>query len=650
MGLSLPAAWLGAVTYVFSGVGVSEVVYTNHHAGTALLPWILWAMGRSDWPDPRRVIVLSLLLGLDFLAGDVFTVAIAILACAAELFFPLREGQARREGLILGASLGLGLLLALPQVVATAVWIPHTERAVTGFRVGEAVELSLSPWRLLEVFVPFPFGDTWQLEPNSVWATPVFSGRTSGFFSTLYAGAFAPIGVILCWRSAKARFARFLLVAGIALAISGKLVPAAARDMRSPLPFRHPEKFAVLIALGLALFAGLGWERLRKSEQVPRWSLGLGLVLAAVALWARFDPSGVAAAGVRLTGTSSQAASIASDRLGPALAEGALLWMVTVLVGGLAVRRSVASGAIALLLLTLIPILANRRIAPSFSEEDVFAPTAFTRAIQKADPDGAFRTLATPSSSTVDPAWAGQDVGEMEFWRRSWLYFTPTLWNRGTVFNQDADHGDLSRMASLRRVGTIASGFKDSGPFFGSLALRWNIRLRGEPSRAGYHRVGGDSLQDWDEHEKPYPDIRLLSSWQEVPTAVEALRALPRLRSGEVVLESGLAQTGAAPESSLRILERTPERLRLETESRAPTWLFVLRGYFPSRRVLIDEKPTEVVPAQLAFSAARIPGGRHLVEWSEELPGGRGVFAGPAAFVILAFASLAVRSRRGGLR
>src|SRR5262249_57570565 len=130
--------------------------------------------------------------------------------------------------------------------------------------------------------------------------------------------------------------------------------------------------------------------------------------------------------------------------------------MVPLLAAGFAARRSGAGrAAIALLLLTVIPILANRRIARSFSEEDVFAPTAFARVIQKVDPDGAFRTLAIPSSSAIDRAWTGQDVGEMEFWRRSWLYFTPTLWNRGTVFNHDPDHGDLSPIPSLPPAGTL---------------------------------------------------------------------------------------------------------------------------------------------------------------------------------------------------
>src|SRR5262249_8143834 len=42
IGASSAAAWVGAVSYVFSGVGVSYVFYPHIHPGMALLPWILW--------------------------------------------------------------------------------------------------------------------------------------------------------------------------------------------------------------------------------------------------------------------------------------------------------------------------------------------------------------------------------------------------------------------------------------------------------------------------------------------------------------------------------------------------------------------------------------------------------------------------------
>jgi hypothetical protein len=69
------------------------------------------------------------------------------------------------------------------------------------------------------------------------------------------------------------------------------------------------------------------------------------------------------------------------------------------------------------------------------------------------------------------------------------------------------------------------------------------------------------------------------------------------------------------------VLEKSPERLRLETLAPDPTWLFVLRGHWSHRTVLLDGAVTEDVPAQLAFSAVRVPAGQHRIEWKEEVPG-----------------------------
>jgi hypothetical protein len=37
--------------------------------------------------------------------------------------------------------------------------------------------------------------------------------------------------------------------------------------------------------------------------------------------------------------------------------------------------------------------------------------------------------------------------------------------------------------------------------------------------------------------------------------------------------------------------------------------------------VLLDGAGVEDVPAQLAFSAVRVPAGRHRIDWKEEVPG-----------------------------
>jgi hypothetical protein len=137
LGASGCAAWVGAVTYAFSGVVVSEVFYPHIQPGMALLPWLLWVCARP-WRRPEgQTLALALLLALDLLAGDVFTVALAVVGVA--LFIALETSRPGRRALMVRLALALGLaaLVALPQIVATALWIPETNRAVLGMRLSE---------------------------------------------------------------------------------------------------------------------------------------------------------------------------------------------------------------------------------------------------------------------------------------------------------------------------------------------------------------------------------------------------------------------------------------------------------------------------------------------------------------------------------
>jgi hypothetical protein len=248
-------------------------------------------------------------------------------------------------------------------------------------------------------------------------------------------------------------------------------------------------------------------------------------------------------------------------------------------------------------------------------------------------------------ASALEQAHAGNDPGQIEFSRRSWQQYTPALWHRGNVFNEDFDAGDLSRMQSLRRVSFRAAGSGQS-PFFGTLALRWGIRFRDQPPLPGYHRFRGDALMDWDEHERAFPDIRLVEKWREETGAVEALALLPDLKDGEIVIESGSRAAGSARPGQLTVLEKTPDRLSVEAVAPDATWLFVLRGHWSWRTILVDGKKSEDAPAQLAFSAVRIPAGRHRIEWNEEVPGGKISRFGPvlSAVALLWF----LRRSRGG--
>lgn len=651
LGTSRPAAWVAAVTYAFSGVAVSEAFFPHILPGLALLPWIVLAAGRPGIPASRKVVLLSFLFALVFLSGDVFSAGLAV-ACAA-LWILLEEARPRRarELLHLASSLLLAALAAAPQIVATLLWIPETGRAVTGLTLGEAFLYSISPLRLLEFVVPYPFGSTFALDVSQVWGRVVFHGKAVGLYATLYAGAFAVVAALstLRERARGARFARGLAVAVLAVSVPPSLLPAGWERFASPLALRNPEKLAVGLSLALAILAALAFDRFRRTPPKPR---GMLLAAEALCLFAALSWMWPEAAGrfaLRLAGEASGPARLAGEKLAIAFAEAGLLWIAT-LVALEALRVLPRAGLpVCLALLTVCPLAANRRIARTFREEALFSPTPFARFLLRADPSGAYRAIGAATyrpPSVLQETLAATDPGQIEFSRRNWNQYTPALWQRGTVFNGDFDAGDLSRMRSLRSVSYRAAGSGQAGAFFGALALRWGIRFRDQPPLPGYHRFQGDALMDWDEHELACPDIRLLEKWREETGPVEALSLLPALKDREIVVESGSRAAGTARPGQLAVLEKTPERLSLETVTPDATWLFVLRGHWSGRTVLVDGKESEDAPAQLAFSAVRVPAGRHRIDWSETVPGGRVSRFGPVLFALFAAGCLFAERRR----
>src|ERR1700693_4199431 len=235
-------------------------------------------------PGPRasrKVVLLSFLFALVFLSGDVFSAGLAV-ACAA-LWILLEEARPRRarELLHLASSLLLAALAAAPQIVATLLWIPETGRAVTGLTLGEAFLYSISPLRLLEFVVPYPFGSTFALDVSQVWGRVVFHGEAVGLYATLYAGAFAVVAALSTQRERArgVRFARGLAVAFLAVSVTPSLLPAGWERFASPLALRNPEKLAVGLSLALAILAALAFDRFRRTPPKPR-----GMLLAAEAL------------------------------------------------------------------------------------------------------------------------------------------------------------------------------------------------------------------------------------------------------------------------------------------------------------------------------------------------------------------------------
>jgi hypothetical protein len=648
LGASGAGAWVGAVTYVFSGVGVAEVFYPNLQPGMAILPWVVWTVARRPGTPAGRVVGTSFLFGLMFLAGDVFTIGMAILASVLWILVEAERRLRWRELGFLAASLALAALAAAPLILATALWVPDTNRAALGMDLRESLFFSIHPLRLVELVVPFPFGANWSLDDTAIWGWPVFRYKAMGMFTSLYAGAFAVIALVATRRTRLPgfRFGRILFGIALVISVPPSLFPQSWEKLPSPLALRNPEKFCVVIVFALAVVAGLAFREIRSGSAGRRGMLAVGCVLAALAGVAALAPGPVGHAVASAVGNENYA-GIASRQLPAALAEGGLLWMAALMAIEI-LRRSSSRAALAtgLLILTAAPIAASRKIARTLTEIEVFSPSPFAMRIARLDPSGAFRTLGESlysGPSEFDRHYP--DDVYTESGRRTWIQHAQLMWGRGSVFNNDFDVGDFSRLQALRRLSVAAAAYSDSQAFYGGFALRWGVRFRDQKPLAGYRAFGGDVRQYFDEMPDALPDIRLVRAWVEEPGILDALTRVPRLRAGEAVLETGRRASGSAGSGIVHVLVKEPERILIETLTPDPSWLFVLRGFWNYRDVTLDGRPVDAVPAQVAFSAVPLPAGRHRIEWKELLPGWGVSRYGPALWALVS-ALILVRTRR----
>jgi hypothetical protein len=428
------------------------------------------------------------------------------------------------------------------------------------------------------------------------------------------------------------QFARAFFVTGLLLSVLPSLAPSSWGSRSSPLPIRYPEKFVIASVFALAIVAAHGFETFRRKGGSNHWILVTGGMFAAAAAAATLFPLSVARLATGSLGAPPSSIPLALAQIRYDIAEAGLLWVATGIALVLVAGRTRPELLLGVALLTLVPMTASRRIARSY-EEEILSPSPFARRLQRSDPGGWYRALG--ESFFTGPPRTGSPL-RIETRAREWASNTQALWGRGTVLNGDFDEGDLSRLESLRKLAFVASRYRSSAPFFSALALRWGIRYREQIPLPGFRRFGGDGMQDWDELPGAFPDIRLLERWTEESDARKVVGEILKLSPGGVVLETEASKPGLARPGPVKVVERSPERLVLETACPDPTWLFVLRGFWDYRSVLVDGRPAEPVPAQIAFSAVAIPAGQHRVQWQERLPGGRVSAWGPVIFLAVA--------------
>jgi hypothetical protein len=660
---ALRAGWggalVGGLAYELTGI-VASLVKPGHDGKlfvSALAPLALLATLRAV--RDRRLAgygLLALTVGLCMLSPHYQMTYYVLVACGIwTLWLALRDPE-RPEALrrpaaawgtiavCFGAVL-LGLAIAAIQIVPFLAYLPYSPRAAgegpsTGWEY--AIAFSMPPEELVTTILPQFNGVL-----DGYW------GRNFFKLHTEFLGAVTVLLAALAWGDRKRR-PLLWLTAGIAL-----LFLLVAFGGHTPfyrlwydvMPMmkkvRAPGMAFFLVALPVALWAGLGADRLLRGE-VPRRALVVGLaVLGGVAL---LGVVGALQAVATVLAQPEQADRVMANASALQLGSLRLLVFValaaTVTLGiGAGKLRGIAAVA-ALAAVTVADLCSIDRIFFAFSPPaaEIYADDEIVSRLRKEKPP--FRVLDVgvfPGSYLM-----AHDVEQVLGYHGNELRFYDELLGGKNVWKN---------AGSLAVLDLVAARF---------------LIVPAEQDLAGFHKVvgpvrttpGGPGVLY--ERDSTVPYVRVLSAAikipddQTTPALVDSRFPYTRVIAypDTATLAVEPIRAGQAPPPSdvkADVAEWEPGRMRitLTGSEPKPTFLLVSENWYPDWHAAVDGKAVPVHRGDYAFLSVPLPAGAREVRL-EFASGayGRGKLITTLALLLtaglLAGAALRARLRRTG--
>jgi len=609
IGLSWTSAIVSGLAYQLSGIVASQV--SPGHDGklfvSALAPLAFMALwraihdSRTAWfgwfaaivglcvLSPHYQMTYFLLIGL-----GIWTLFLA--------FGPRADGGASRpaQAIMLAAlAVVAGIGLASLQVLPFLEYVPFSPRATGGPNTG---------WGYVNLFAMPPEEIVSAVLPEFNGILDQYWGRNSFKLHTEYLGAFTVILASLAWGDRTGRRLRWCL-AGIALlfmllAFAGhtpfyrpwfELMPMMKKMRAMGMVF-------YLVALPVALLAGMGLERVLRRETPARAvALSTG-ILAGVALLGLVGVLQVFAEGVAI---ESRMAQVQANGAGLRLGAIRLLVVAVAAFGILRLvwQQKVRGGGAALLLGALVTAdqwsIDRRFFDFSPRAESLFPDDEVVRAIRASQPP--FRVF---------------DLGEAYPSSTLMAYRVPSvLGYHGNELRYYDDLGQKARGWEALRSESLLD----------LLAVRFVI-LPDTATVPGWHRVAGPVVNGFGrtavllERDTVPPYARVVASVVAVPEdRVAPTVADPRFPVDLVALvpegpASGANRTAPpfpASAISASVSEWGPGRMKVHLAGTAPdtSMLVISENWYPGWAALVDAAPGRVIRVNHALLGVILPPG-----------------------------------------
>ncbi len=634
-GLGHAAAWAAGVAYGLSGFFLSQLTFYNLVALSALAPALVAAaLALAAEPTARAMAAFAGLWALLLLAGEPLVAGLALVVALSAVAArdPRREAARTFAGPGLFA-LVCGSLLAAPQLVELARILPLSTRGHRGFSSAVQTVGSFAPSHLGEWFLPLVFGRPDQVREGTFWAYPFFGNQPPIFFSLAPGLLVLALVLVSGFTKSRARFwAWGLVFAGVfvALGANNPLLAAALDVLPGAKLLRFPVKVWLAPAMGLALLAGLGFERAFGAEAPARRRLtlvlaGLAAAYLAFIAWWVFAP-GTSLGWLRSLVPPSFGAEflgLEHARWTRLLAAGLLLTLAGAATALASRRFRENAGAFFLALHVASQLLL---LAPLYATDELAAyetPPELARHV----PEGSFLANAVGDElfGQVDrrlgtyPAWTAQWLQRRSFadycaWaalaagRRVELNLTPeglssflTRAARDAVRQAD----DASRLRLLASWGVdrlIVDRELEAAP---SQGLELLAQVQSFGGQTFVYRLP-----------RAAPPVSFASEIRFAPHMNAALSALvdPGFDPGTMVVLPGPGPTQKGQGGEVLAAAETAETLTAEVRAQGPGALVWQRSHLALYRAKVDGEPAPILFANLHRMAVPIPPGQHKVE------------------------------------
>ena len=580
-------AIFAGITYALSGVLVAHMIHVNLLEHLAWFPLIVYLFYRALGERSLLFSLLSgILLGLVFLAGHPQSALYIVFFLFCLTIFVLIRDARKENGSRGRAIISTALLALLPILLGAGIFavqlLPSQELAGLSERATISYEKSLegamhAP-QLLTLVVPKLFGESsaqpdttipyWYGESFYYWETAVYLGVVSLILLVIGVGT-KRLGALGWFFLGMALFG---LLYGLG---NDFFIHRLVNQLPLFGTFRSPVRMAMFFALGGALLAGAGLDRVVRSDRgsdVMKLAFWSGGVIAVLAL---LTAVGVIPAMVNVP--ANERGAIAATGTAPLLLALAALGVIWA-----AVRKGLTAtgSALALILLGVIDLF-------------IFG--------------------VGQNASPTDP-------------QQSYEYYDQQF----AAFKADPP-AKIFRLRMRNEYGMLMK--RNQGPYSGimlfegynPLLLERRVPPAATPDKAydlmdvRYTIAADTARRSLGVVERPsaYPHARLMYD-SRVGSSEEVLRWLkdPSIDLGRTVLlerEPEPAPAGSGGHGSARITHYSPERIDVAVTTDRTAILLLSEVWYPAWKGSIDGHPQDIMIGDHSLRAIPVPAGTHTV-------------------------------------